>query len=412
MTSAVPVSLGGTGQTTAAAARNALGLGNTTGALPIANGGTGATTAALARASLGAAAASHGNHVPTTQTANNAIFLRNDNTWQTVTPANIGAAASSHTHAATALTSAVPVSLGGTGQTTAAAARNAFGLGNTTGALPIANGGTGQTTAALARNALGLGNTTGALPIANGGTGLSASPSMLTNLASTSAANVLQASPRPGVTGTLPIANGGTGQSSRADARNTFCIPVGTATVSSAGSLNVNISDYSQADGTIIAVTLPDVKMNGSGGINLNSEGSNRIIYRGDQSSPAYIPLATLPNTTHLLLRNGGKWNIIGDQHPFLTQSYTSSTALVTDLNDFKYVGFWQITNTDGAFKNTPTGMGTKQNFYLRVSSNTAGTRVIQEIWGMNKNYYAFRFYAGSWQPWQKVTTTADTNVT
>ncbi len=49
-------------------------------------------------ADVGAAAASHGNHVPTTQTANNAIFLRNDNTWQTVTPANIGAAASSHTH--------------------------------------------------------------------------------------------------------------------------------------------------------------------------------------------------------------------------------------------------------------------------------------------------------------------------
>ena len=44
------------------------------------------------------AASSHGNHVPTTQTANNAKFLRCDNSWQTVTPANIGAAASSHTH--------------------------------------------------------------------------------------------------------------------------------------------------------------------------------------------------------------------------------------------------------------------------------------------------------------------------
>lgn len=42
------------------------------------------------------AAASHGNHVPTTQTASNKVFLRNDNTWQTITPANIGAAASSH----------------------------------------------------------------------------------------------------------------------------------------------------------------------------------------------------------------------------------------------------------------------------------------------------------------------------
>lgn len=40
---------------------------------------------------VGAAAASHGNHVPALQSANNAIFLRNDNTWQSVTPANIGA---------------------------------------------------------------------------------------------------------------------------------------------------------------------------------------------------------------------------------------------------------------------------------------------------------------------------------
>ena len=52
----------------------------------------------LTASDVGAAAASHGNHVPATQTANNAKFLRNDNTWQTVTPANIGAAASSHTH--------------------------------------------------------------------------------------------------------------------------------------------------------------------------------------------------------------------------------------------------------------------------------------------------------------------------
>lgn len=41
---------------------------------------------------------SHGNHVPATQTASNKVFLRNDNTWQTITPANIGAATSSHTH--------------------------------------------------------------------------------------------------------------------------------------------------------------------------------------------------------------------------------------------------------------------------------------------------------------------------
>lgn len=44
----------------------------------------------------GKANSSHGNHVPETQTADNSKFLRNDNTWQVVTPANIGAAAANH----------------------------------------------------------------------------------------------------------------------------------------------------------------------------------------------------------------------------------------------------------------------------------------------------------------------------
>lgn len=52
----------------------------------------------------------------------------------------------------------------------------------------------------------------GTLGVARGGTGVTSNPSMLTNLASTTAASVFAASPRPGVTGTLPVANGGTGQ--------------------------------------------------------------------------------------------------------------------------------------------------------------------------------------------------------
>ncbi len=75
-----------------------------------------------------------------------------------------------------------PIEKGGTGQTTIAAARNAFGLGNTEGAVPIANGGTGQTTVAAARNALGLGDTSGAVPVANGGTGATTAADARTNL--------------------------------------------------------------------------------------------------------------------------------------------------------------------------------------------------------------------------------------
>lgn len=60
-------------------------------------GGNGsATTVSRSDHTHNYAAASHGNHVPATQTANNKVFLRNDNTWHTITPAEIGAAAASH----------------------------------------------------------------------------------------------------------------------------------------------------------------------------------------------------------------------------------------------------------------------------------------------------------------------------
>lgn len=40
--------------------------------------------------------ANHGQHTPAKETANNARFLRNDATWQTITPGNIGAAAAAN----------------------------------------------------------------------------------------------------------------------------------------------------------------------------------------------------------------------------------------------------------------------------------------------------------------------------
>ena len=66
--------------------------------------------------------------------------------------------------------------------------------------------------------------TSGTLPVARGGTGITANPSMLVNLGTTAAASVFATSPRPGVTGTLPIANGGTGATSAAAARTALGI--------------------------------------------------------------------------------------------------------------------------------------------------------------------------------------------
>ena len=93
------------------------------------NGKALSSNISLTASDVGAAASSHGNHVPTIQTASNKIFLRNDNTWQTVTPSNIGAAASSHNHSASNITSGtLPISKGGTGATSASSALSNLGV--------------------------------------------------------------------------------------------------------------------------------------------------------------------------------------------------------------------------------------------------------------------------------------------
>ena len=74
--------------------------------------------------------------------------------------------------------------------------------------------------AAASHNHSAANITSGTLPIARGGTGVTANPSMLVNLASTSAASVFAASPRPGITGTLAIAHGGTGATTASAARS------------------------------------------------------------------------------------------------------------------------------------------------------------------------------------------------
>lgn len=175
-----------------------------------------------------------------------------------------GKASSSHVHSASDITSGVlAVDRGGTGNSsvdttptasstkmvTSGGVKTALdgksNVGHThpasdiTGTLSVEHGGTGNTSvdtspvskstkmvtsggvftalagkAAIAHSHAAGDITSGVLSISRGGTGRSSSPSLLTNLESTDAANVLQASPRPGVTGTLPVANGGTGNTS------------------------------------------------------------------------------------------------------------------------------------------------------------------------------------------------------
>lgn len=104
----VAINRGGTGATTVAGARNNLGLGNTAGAVPIANGGTGAATAAGARNNLGL-----GNTAGAVPVANGGTGAANAAQARTnlgITPANIGAAPSSHNHSASNITGSFSMS--------------------------------------------------------------------------------------------------------------------------------------------------------------------------------------------------------------------------------------------------------------------------------------------------------------
>ena len=89
----------------------------------------------------------------------------------------------------------IPVGKGGTGAADAATARSNLGA------------------AASSHNHAAGNITSGTLAVARGGTGITSNPSMLVNLSSTSAASVFAASPRPGITGVLGYLHGGTDSS-------------------------------------------------------------------------------------------------------------------------------------------------------------------------------------------------------
>ena len=146
--------------------------------------------------------------------------------------------------------------------------------------------------------------TSGTLPVARGGTGLTASPSMLTNLGSTTAASVFQASPRPGITGTLAIAHGGTGATSASAAR--------TALGAAASSHTHNYAGSSSAGGAANSVkTSLIVKLNGG-----STEGTNMFTFNGSAAktiniTPSSIGAAASNHTHSYLPLSGG--TVTGD---------------------------------------------------------------------------------------------------
>lgn len=162
--------------------------------LAVGNGGTGVTTIAALKTALGLAAMAYKSLIDLAKDITGILPIANGGTGLSKSPSlliNLASTAAANILAASprpGVTGTLPVGNGGTGQTSLQATRNAMGLGNTTGALPAANGGTGQTSLQATRNAMGLGNTTGALPVANGGTGKTTAADARTNLGITAIA--------------------------------------------------------------------------------------------------------------------------------------------------------------------------------------------------------------------------------
>lgn len=108
--------------------------------------------------------------------------------------------------------------------------------------------------------------------------GYSTTPSILTNLASDTADNVLKASPRPGVTGVLPLTHGGVGSSTASGARTNLSVYSKAET------------DSAIAESTAYGNTLAD-------GTDLDSLKANKIHYLAIGRTYAHHPASGTPTT-------------------------------------------------------------------------------------------------------------------
>lgn len=138
------------------------------------------------------------------------------------------------------------------------------------------------------------------LPVSKGGTGLTSAPSLLVNLASTTAASPFTTSPRPGVTGTLPVERGGTGQTSLANLMSQLASSANGARIATGSYAGTATSDNKSTSRTLTFPFAPKFLLvqarETSSGINSGPEAwfmfpgasyANRTYSMGNQSQNA-----------------------------------------------------------------------------------------------------------------------------
>jgi len=338
----VPVSLGGTGATTASGARTALGVdpagtdnstdvtlatvtGNylslsgqqiTAGTVPVTLGGTGSTTASDARTALGVDPAG-------TDNSTNVTLATVTSNYLTISGQEITAGT-------------VPVSLGGTGSTTASDARTALGVdpAGTDNSTNVTLVTTSHDYLSLSSQAITLGpidltaDVSGTLPVANGGTGV-------TSLASLNAADLGSNNGVTDATDGYVLTADGTGG-------------VAWEAATGGGGLSDIVSDTSPQLGGNLDVNGQSIVSASAGNISITPDTTGKIILDGlswptsDGSADQVLKTDGAGNLSFVNQSGGGGGGLSDLEH-----ANSISTAETISLGNHRfYVGPISFSNT------------------------------------------------------------------
>jgi hypothetical protein len=315
-----------------------------TGTLPVANGGTGQTSYTDGQLLIGNTT---GNTLAkATLTAGTGISITNGAGSITVAATNNGTVTSvggTGTVNGITLTGTVTSS----GNLTLGGTLSGVSLSTqVTGTLPIANGGSGQTTAQAAMNAFAGATTSGSYLRGNGTnvvmstiqagdvptlnqntTGsaatLTTARTFQTNLASTSAVSFNgSANVTPGVTGTLPVANGGTGVTSSTGS--------GSVVLSTSPSLTTPVLG-TPTSGNLSNCTVDGTDAVGFRNTPVNSQSAAYTLVLADSGKTILHPIADNNARTFTIPANSSVVYPVGTVVTFINLINTVTIAITSD---------------------------------------------------------------------------------